>query len=213
MPEMPSPGSASWVAIAAVLVGLVVRLIKADALSATLTKFFRPDGPPIAIPTRLLPWLALGFGFAAAALDARVAGESWATAAQSGVMAAALAVLGHELGSGLPGVKKVLGGILIIGALSASTTSCGFLEKHGPAILDALFEKTQCAIANMHLPNEEIFVRCALTAEDRPHVEAALGAAREAAVREAMAARYDERQYLLGTGACVDAGANSISDQ
>jgi len=103
--------------------------------------------------------------------------------------------------------------ILLLVALSASTTSCGFLEKHGPAIIDALFEKTQCAIANMHLPNEEIFVRCALTAEDRPHVEAALGAAREAAIREAMAARYDERQYLLGTGACVDAGANSTSDQ
>ena len=210
---MSTPTDSTWIAIAAILVGAFVRALKADALPSLLTKLLRPDGPPIAIPTRLLPWLALIAGGGLAFLEGLREGASYSDAGKAAVLAAASAVFGHELLSGLPGTKKVLGGIVLLVGLSASTTSCGFLEKHGPAILDALFEKTQCAIANMHLPNEEIFVRCALTAEDRPHVEAALGAAREAAVREAMAARYDERQYLLGTGACVDAGANSISDQ
>ena len=119
--------STTWVAIAALIVGALVRSLKQDALGAILTKLFRPDGPPVVIPTRLLPWLALAFGVTAALLDAKTAGATWNDAVQSGVLAAAGAVFGHELLSGVPGAKKLLGAMLLVGAFSA-TTACAFLR-------------------------------------------------------------------------------------
>ncbi|HVJ94876.1 MAG TPA: hypothetical protein VM580_34070 [Labilithrix sp.] len=209
---MSTPTDVTWIAIAALLVGALVRAIKADALPALLTKLFRPDGPPIAIPTRVLPWLALIAGGGLAFLEGLREGASYSDAGKAAVLAAASAVFGHELGSGLPGVKKVLGGIVLLVGLSASTTSCAFLQKHGPDIAEMLIRKTQCALENMNLPNEEIFVRCAVSAADVPRIESVLGTARREAAEEALSARMDERAKLGAASACVDGGANPSSN-
>jgi hypothetical protein len=106
-----------WVAVAAILLGLFVRAIKSDAIKVALANFGLPP-----VPTRALPWLALGLGCVGAILDAKVGGASWNEAAQAGVVAAAGAVFGHELLSGVPGVRRLLAvGLLIV---PLSVTSC-----------------------------------------------------------------------------------------
>ncbi len=76
-----------WVALAACLIGLIVRLLKSD------TKI------PIDIPPKLRVWLAIGLGGAAGALDKMVeAGETtWTSALTKGVVAAVIAIVSHNL--------------------------------------------------------------------------------------------------------------------
>jgi hypothetical protein len=124
MPPVPSPGSMTWIALAALIVGAFVRALKADAIPALLTKFLRPDGPPIAIPTRVLPWLALVGGGGLAFLEALREGSSYADAGQAAVLAAAGSVFGHELLSGVPGTKKLLGGLLLLVGLGTAPAAC-----------------------------------------------------------------------------------------
>ncbi len=71
---------------AALLIGLIVRLLKSD------TKI------PLNVPPRWRPWLALGLGGLAGALDKVVAGSSWHDALVVGLGAPTLAILGHVLG-------------------------------------------------------------------------------------------------------------------
>lgn len=196
-PAMPHVG---WIAIAAFLVGLIVRGMKSDGMKVALANLGLPP-----IPTRALPWLALALGGVAAVLDAKVAGAGWDAAAQAGVMAAALAVFGHELGSGLPGVKKVLGVALLL--IPLSTTSCALFNKqNAPGTVDLIADKTKCALTNLDLPFEAIVVKCLLTAEDIPRVLPLFTAAKDEAQRAATAAREDERAKLRASG-CSDAGA------
>jgi hypothetical protein len=74
-----------WWALAAVVVGLVVRALKSD-------------GPiPICIPPRFRPWLAIVLGVFAAAFEKVNAGIPWRQALVGGVLASILAIAGHQL--------------------------------------------------------------------------------------------------------------------
>ncbi len=118
-----------WVAVAAILVGLCVRALKSDGAKVALANLGLPP-----IPTRALPWLALVLGGVGAVLDAKVHGAPWTEAAQAGVIAAAGAVFGHELLSGVPGVQKMLAVALLV--LPLSVTSCAlFTTKNVKSVL------------------------------------------------------------------------------
>jgi hypothetical protein len=185
MPTLPPPGSLTWLAIAAFVVGGVVRALKADALPAILTRFLRPEGPPIAIPTRALPFLALVFGTAAAVLNSRVAGASWEVAAQDGVTAAAFAVFGHELLSGVPGTRKLLGGVLLLVGLAGGVSACSFLTpKNIRSVLDAT--AITCVFAS-ELTDEKAVASVCGVADDLIPVLRNLIAQREASRRAGIA--------------------------
>lgn len=76
-----------WVAVAAIIIGLIVRLLKSD------TKI------PIDIPPRLRAPLAIALGAAAGALDklGNMQGVTWTTALLEGVTAAVIAIVSHTL--------------------------------------------------------------------------------------------------------------------
>lgn len=76
-----------WIAIAALVIGFVVRLLKSD------TKI------PVDIPPRYRVWLALALGGAAGALDKLVGqeGVTWTAALVQGLLAAVLAIVGHNV--------------------------------------------------------------------------------------------------------------------
>lgn len=205
----------TWTAITAVVLGGLVRALKEDALGAILTRFFRPDGPPIAIPTRALPWLALALGGAAAVFDARTNGADWGAAAKFGVNAAALAVLGHELLSGVPGAKKIVGVLLLVGGLS-TLTACSWLQSKGPSLLQLLADKGSCVLPRLDLPADRILKECFADAaqEDVPKILELISA--QKADRDAVAARAaaqarDREQWRISTLHCApgdaDAGA------
>lgn len=87
-------GPGGWVALVAVLVGFIVRLIKADKLNDALAKWGIP-----AIPKAALPWASLALGFAAMTLDAKVGGATWGAALAAGltgILSGALAIAGNE---------------------------------------------------------------------------------------------------------------------
>lgn len=95
-----------WVGLAALIIGLLVRLMKED------TKF-----PPFAIPARWRPVVALGLGEASGLLQAVSTGTPWREALLGGLISGALAVTGHgaivdALRNGkdvpLPGLTKAL---------------------------------------------------------------------------------------------------------
>jgi hypothetical protein len=197
-----------WIAVVAIIVGACVRTLKTDGMKTVLAFFGLPP-----IPTRALPWIALVLGGVAAVLDARVEGASWDAAAQAGVLSAAIAVFGHELLSGVPGVKRLL--VVAFVVLGPTTlVGCAWLEKRGPTLMELLAEKTKCALENMNLPNEEILKRCAIQPGDAERVLELVGKAREEAAREAAAARADERAKLsAAAGACApDAGAGDAGE-
>ncbi|MDQ2668025.1 MAG: hypothetical protein M3Z05_18785 [Gemmatimonadota bacterium] len=73
-----------WIALMALLIGLVVRLLKSD------TKI------PIDIPPQYRVWLALGLAPIAGAVDKVAAGNTWTTAMVEGAIAAVLAIVGHS---------------------------------------------------------------------------------------------------------------------
>lgn len=74
-----------WLAATALLIGLVVRVLKSD-IKLTPT-----------IPSRWRPWLAIGLGVVAGVLDAMVRGTMWKKAIAEGVVAAVMAMVGHDL--------------------------------------------------------------------------------------------------------------------
>lgn len=126
--------SIGWIAVMAVIVGATVRALKSGASQSLLAALGLPP-----IPTRALPWLALALGGLAATLDAVTLGASWDAAAQAGVMAAAAAVFGHELLSGVPGAKKLLGILVLLVPLSVATSSCSlFTKKNANSAIDAI---------------------------------------------------------------------------
>lgn len=88
-----------WIALTAVVIGLIVRLLKSD------TKI------PIDIPPRLRAPLALTLGAASGAIDKLVqAGDTtWTAAITSGVVAAVVAMIGHvTLIDSLRGGKEIV---------------------------------------------------------------------------------------------------------
>jgi hypothetical protein len=73
-----------WPALAALIIGLIVRLLKED------TRF-----PPFAFPARWRPFFALGLGALSGALQAVSTGTPWGEALLGGVISGALAIAGH----------------------------------------------------------------------------------------------------------------------
>jgi hypothetical protein len=73
----------AWVPLASLVIGVLVRLVKADVIGPT-------------VPPRWRPYLALGLGVISGVLDAVIAGQPWLTAILGGLASAAAAILGHD---------------------------------------------------------------------------------------------------------------------
>lgn len=89
--------------VLALVIGLLVRLIKADGLNRLLASYSIPAVPKVA-----LPWVALALGLAGAIVDARIGGATWSQAALAGawgILAGATAVAGNET---LPTIMRPL---------------------------------------------------------------------------------------------------------
>jgi hypothetical protein len=171
---------ALWTAVAALVIGGAVRAIKADAF-------------PVNVPKRALPWLALALGGVAAALDARVNGVGWETAAATGVVATSIAVFGHDALRAVPGVTRLLG----VAPFLLLTNSCTPDARR--ALLEQGFDTVQCALANTHLPNDEIAVKCAIETADFDRIMRIVGDARQASTKAA--AEAEARGYEAGARA------------
>lgn len=78
----------SWVPLAAVVVGIFVRLAKDDRV----VRWF-----PLAIPPRWRAIIALSLGLTAGVLEALRGGDTWGSAIVGGVMAGVLPIAGHEI--------------------------------------------------------------------------------------------------------------------
>jgi hypothetical protein len=74
-----------WPILAALAVGLLVRLVKAGRLTL-----------PITVPAQYRSWLAIALGVASGVAEAIVAGTPWREALIGGVASAAAAIVGHE---------------------------------------------------------------------------------------------------------------------
>lgn len=74
-----------WVGLAALIIGLIVRLLKED------TRF-----PPFAMPARWRPLLAVGLGIGSGILQAASTGTPWRDAILGGVVSGLVAIAGHE---------------------------------------------------------------------------------------------------------------------
>lgn len=170
-----------WTATAAFVIGGAVRAIKADAF-------------PVNIPKRALPWLALVLGALSAALDARMNGVDWEAAAASGLTATALAVFGHDALRAVPGVTKVLGI-----AFFFMTTTAACTPDARRALLEQGFDTVQCALANMHLPNKELIVKCAVDTADVDRILRIVGEARASEAKAA--ADAEARGFQAGSRA------------
>lgn len=89
-----------WVPIAAIVIGLLVRLQKTGKLPL-LDK----------IPPNYRSWLALGLGLVSGVLDRVVQGTHWLTAILDGLLAGVLAITAHDtLIEGLRSGKEIGGG-------------------------------------------------------------------------------------------------------
>ena len=167
----------TWIAVAAIVIGGVVRALKSDGMTVALANLGLPP-----IPKRALPWIALVFGAASAVLDAKVGGTSWQEAGAAGILATGTAVLGHDLGKALPGVRKVLGVLIFVG-LASSVTACTPQARW--ALAELLAKKIACGVAHQDLSNEEIIKLCALEPGDIPKVLDVVGQSRTASAKYA----------------------------
>lgn len=97
-----------WVGLAALVIGLMVRLLKEDSTF-----------PPFAIPARWRPLLAMGLGVVSGVLQAVSTGTRWHDAILGGLVSAFVAIAGHDAIVGsirdgkdvpLPGPMRVASG-------------------------------------------------------------------------------------------------------
>src|SRR5262249_51879813 len=99
----PTPEQLTWLGMLTVLVGFLVRLLKADTLNGLLAPYSIPP-----IPKAALPWVALLLGFAGGSLEALTRGATWSAAALSGLMgviSGTIAIAGNET---LPPVARAI---------------------------------------------------------------------------------------------------------
>lgn len=76
-----------WVGLGALCIGLLVRLLKSEAVPPPLDR----------IPSKARPLIALLLGIVSGALDKVVTGTPWKMAIVGGLVSSALAVLGHDV--------------------------------------------------------------------------------------------------------------------
>jgi hypothetical protein len=85
-----------WVAVAALVIGLIVRVLKSDTTI------------PIVVPPLWRSWLALGLGVVSGVLEKVSTGVTWTSAIVDGLVAGVLAIIGHEtIIEGLRGGKEL----------------------------------------------------------------------------------------------------------
>src|SRR5258708_36951066 len=94
-----------WIALAALVVGALMRLLKAGKLGAPMAK----------LPARWRPMVAVGLGTLAGVLDAGGNGTKWQVAVGGGVISAALAVMGHD--------------VIVEGFMGGTEPASGMLDK------------------------------------------------------------------------------------
>lgn len=117
-PAVHEFGHAGWFALLAFVVGLLVRLLKTNALDAALARFGIPP-----IPKKALPWVALVLGFVGAAIESKMRGTTWEAAAIAGVwglFSGGFAIAGNEA---LPTITR---------PISAPATNVVFGPAAGP---------------------------------------------------------------------------------
>lgn len=81
---LDAAGSGKWILFAALIVGLLVRLLKSNPTLAEK------------VPARARPFLAVGLGIVSGVLTKVVSGTTWRVAIIGGVAAGAFAILGHQ---------------------------------------------------------------------------------------------------------------------
>lgn len=214
-----------WVPLAMVVIGLVIRLLKSD------TKI------PVTIPPRARAVTALLLGVVAAGLHRVQSGVEWQQAIFESIVAALLAIAGHNVViDGLRGGKEFnLPGLIIPGAspspdkpptippapkppnvpplamlalfVIAMGAFAGCTRGQLLNAADLLADKIKCAVANQDLPNEAIFAKCTIQPSDAPKILAIIGESRAAAQRAVSRAAL-ARDTGAGTDGS-DAGAPS----
>ncbi len=110
----------AWPIVAAVVIGGLVRMVKADTI-------------PINVPPRWRPVLALGLGLVSGACDAIIRGTAWQEALGMGLLSSFVAMGGHDvLIEALRGGQEVsapkAGGsalAVVVAVLSAALSGCG----------------------------------------------------------------------------------------
>jgi len=195
-----------WVAVAAVVIGLIVRLLKTDSKL------------PIDVPPQLRVWLALALGGASGALDKLVeAGNTtWTTALLNGLVAAVLAIVSHNLvidsmrggkelpvpGLIKPGVAPspgnpptippaALGVLLMIGATTLGLTSeaCSLFTPANIAKAETIVAQTAlCLVEHQDLSDEQALLICGVQAAEKVIATNHLHAVRAETTRHAHAA-------------------------
>lgn len=170
------PITLGWVAIAALLVGAVVRLLKSDSLTVALANLGLPP-----IPKRVLPWLSLVLGVASAILDVKLQGTAWPEAVAKGLIAGVAAIAGHELGVESMRKGKELLALAVV--LMVGSTACTPQARW--AVADLLASKIACAVAHQDLTTEQIVVQCAIEPQDVDRIMAIVGESRTASAKAA----------------------------
>lgn len=104
-----------WIAVMAVVIGAVVRLLKSDTPL------------PFSVPARWRSWLALGLGAVSGVLDSLMAGTPLLQALVEGLGSAMLAIVGHE--TVVEGLRK--GRELFAASPKGSTPTDGVASRGG----------------------------------------------------------------------------------
>lgn len=163
-----------WTAVAAVVIGAIVRAIKSDGAKIALANLGLPP-----VPKRWLPWIALVLGALSAALDARVNGSEWQQAAAYGVLAAGAAITGHDLLKGVPGLGKSL---VMVAVFPLALGACGAFGR-GAARSALDVAQVACIIAQQERPDEDVAKVCDVFDDMLPHMRRILSESRKASAR------------------------------
>jgi len=190
--------SHSWLAVSALVIGLLVRLLKSDTWGPTL-------------PAKYRPWAALALGCASAVLEKVMAGASWQTALVDGLGSALAAVAGHDLvvesllgGKELPvpGLMKnspppmptffgmtLFHTFAVFSTLGVMTCACSWLQQ--PQNVGMVAKDVACVIQHDTDPPAKIVAECNLVGDALKEVAAIVNESRASKARFAAAVRCD----------------------
>ena len=147
-----------WIALAAIVIGAVVRLLKSD-------------GPiPLTVPSRWRPVLAVVLGVIAGVFDKVASGGAWTQAILGGLLAALTAISSHDVvieglrGGKELGAPKGPAAMLLALALSlgASTSACAgfFTPARDEQLAKTGIDIAICILNHSQLPALEIVKAC-----------------------------------------------------
>lgn len=163
-----------WTGVAALVIGALVRAVKSDGATIALANLGLPP-----VPKRALPWIALALGAASAVLDARVNGTPWEAAAAAGVLSAGGAIVGHDLGKGVPGLGRTL---VFVAVITFASSACSlFTRQNARSVLD--IAQVTCIIARQEAPESDIAKACGVADDLMPDLRRLLAESRAASAR------------------------------